>query len=53
MFSILNAWRIVFIPMNDSQRHSFPCARWRDHLSIWSSERGEGAQARRAANSGI
>jgi hypothetical protein len=53
MFSILNTERIFFNPINDCQRHSFPCTLWLDHRSIWSSERGEGAEARRAANSGI
>jgi hypothetical protein len=45
-FSILNAERIVFIPVDDCQQRCFQCARLREDRSFGSSEREKRAQAR-------
>jgi hypothetical protein len=43
MFSILNAERIVFIPVDDCQQRCFQCSRLREDRSFRSGEREMGA----------
>jgi hypothetical protein len=50
MFSILNAERIVFVPVNDCQQRCFRGARLREDRSFLSGESEKGAQARCVAN---